>query len=99
MPEWLALPQDPMLRGAFYLACALAAVTLLLMVQVLGLSERARRQAQQRRAFEQQWRPLLAAASLSEQLAAVAGPASSNQRLWLLLLWNRTQRALRGAAR
>ena len=49
MPEWLALPQDPMLRGAFYLACALAAVTLLLMVQVLGLSERARRQAQQRR--------------------------------------------------
>lgn len=99
MPEWLALPQDPMLRGAFYLACALAAVTLLLMVQVLGLSERARRHAQQRRAFEQQWRPLLAAASLSEQLAAVAGPASSNQRLWLLLLWNRTQRALRGAAR
>lgn len=99
MPDWLALPHDPVLRGAFYLACALAVVTLLLMVQVLGLSQLARRQARQRLEFHRQWRPVLAAASLSEQAPAAVAPASSNQRLWLLLLWNRTQRALRGTAR
>lgn len=99
MPGWLALPQDPVLRGAFYLACALAAVTLVLMTQVLGLSQLARRREQQRRAFQQQWRPLLAAASLSEQPPDAVAPVSANQRLWLLLLWNRTQRQLRGTAR
>ncbi|MBZ0330461.1 HEAT repeat domain-containing protein [Halomonas sp. ANAO-440] len=99
---WMSLmPDDPVLRLAIYSALALVALTLLVMVQVLVLSELAGRRERRRRAFVNIWRPQLAMWSLSEPGSVAVGgtPRSKQEQLWFLLLWSRVQRQLRGSAR
>ena len=99
MSAWYDLPADPVLRAAFYLACGLALVTVLIMVQVQVLSQLAVRRQRDRKAFTATWRPILALASLSGQPGEVPAAPTGSQELWFLMLWNRTQRQLRGDAR
>ncbi|MEC9482516.1 MAG: HEAT repeat domain-containing protein [Halomonas sp.] len=99
--EWLTLlPADPVLRLAFLVALALGLLTLLIMVQVLVLSEMASRRQRHRQAFNETWRPRFAMASLGDEASSEAVPAlPRSHRVWFLLLWNRTQQQLRGVAR
>lgn len=99
MPAWFAIAlEDPVLRWAVYVVAALAAVTLLTMVQVLVLSELGARQLARRRHFEESWRPRLAEATSHDQSPPPWAPPEPSERLWFLLLWCRTQRQLRGEA-
>lgn len=93
------LAPDDVLRLALVVAVALAALTLVLMVQVLVLSELSNRQLQLRRRFDAVWRPRLALASVADHPVAHSDAPRPGEALWFLLLWNRTQRQLRGAAR
>lgn len=96
---WAALkPEDAVLQLAFYCVVGLAALTLLVMLQVLLFGEVARLQAKRRQRFNESWRPYFALCSLSDDLPEASTPASRTQQLWLLLQWNRTQMQLRGAA-
>lgn len=96
---WLASAlQDPVLRWALYVIAALAAVTLLTMVQVLVLSELGARRLRRRRSFEAVWRPRLAEATSHSQSPPPWAAPEAGERLWFLLLWCRTQRQLRGEA-
>lgn len=99
MPDWLAIALvDPVLRWAVYVTAALAVVTLLTMGQVLVLAELGSRQLARRRGFDADWRPRLAAATLSDCAPPPWPAPRAQQRLWFLLLWSRTQRQLRGEA-
>lgn len=99
LQAWFALkPEDSVLQLAFYAAAGLAALTLLVMLQVLLFGELAQRQARRRQRFNDEWRPYFALCSLSDELPQASLPASRRQQLWLLLQWNRTQMQLRGAA-
>ncbi|MBD3895130.1 HEAT repeat domain-containing protein [Halomonas sp. ML-15] len=94
-----SLPQDPALRLAVYSAMALALLTLVIMSQVLVLSELASRREVRRQAFIAGWRPHLAAWSMqADERALPAPPRGRRERLWFLLLWSRMQRQLRGMA-
>ncbi len=96
---WLAQqPDDPVLRLAVLTALALGLATLLVMLQVLALAELAAYRERRRQRFDAAWRPCLALRSLSEERGALP-PLKRQQRLWFLLLWNRTQRQLRGEPR
>nr|WP_198034475.1 HEAT repeat domain-containing protein [Halomonas sp. 1513] len=95
-----SLPDDPVLRLAVYSALALALLTLLVMSQVLVLSELAARREVRRQAFIAAWRPHLAAWSMqAEESALPSPPRGRRERMWFLLLWSRMQRQLRGTAR
>ncbi|RMI02203.1 HEAT repeat domain-containing protein [Stutzerimonas nitrititolerans] len=99
MLVWAALkPQDVVLLLAFYCVVGLAALTLLVMVQVLLFGEAAKLQAKRRQRFNDSWRPYFALCSLSDELPEASVPSTRTQQLWLLLQWNRTQMQLRGAA-
>ena len=95
----ISLPEDPALRLAVYSALALALLTLVVMSQVLVLSELASRREVRRQAFITAWRPHLAAWSMQAGDSALpAPPRGHRERLWFLLLWSRMQRQLRGTA-
>lgn len=100
---WLclwSLPGDPVLRLAVWVALGLGLVTLLLMLQVMLLAELALRRERRRTRFNALWRPYLARCSLEPQATDERlPPLRRHQRLWFCLLWLRTQRQLRGAAR
>lgn len=89
---------DPVLRLALFAALALAAISLLVMAQVLLLSQAGARRERRRERFEARWRPLLVAESLG--LPAGSGalpvPAKRAECDWLLRLWNQVQFHLRG---
>lgn len=94
------LPSDPALRLAVYSAMALAALTLVVMLNVLVLAELAARRELRRTAFTRRWRPLLTAWSIGERVEL---PALNQQRkeeqFWLLLMWANLQRQLRGSTK
>lgn len=108
-PEWLCttalgywrvwLPEDTLLRLAVYSALALALATLLVMIQVLILSELSMRRERRRQAFNLLWRPVFAQWSLGSEPDGPLPALAHGQRLWFLLQWNRTQLHLRGSAR
>ena len=91
---------DPVLRVALLAALALAAISLLLMAQVLLLSQLGARRERRRERFEARWRPLLVAESLGLASGPEALPALAGRREcdWLLRLWNQVQFHLRGPA-
>ncbi|UXZ54419.1 HEAT repeat domain-containing protein [Halomonas sp. 7T] len=94
------LPSDPALRLAVYSAIALAVLTLVVMFNVLVLSELAGRRQRRRAAFNARWRPLLTAWSLGERVDLP--PLNSHrdeERFWLLLMWVNLQRQLRGGTK
>lgn len=94
------LPSDPALRLAVYSAMALAALTLVVMLNVLVLAELAARRERRRAAFSVRWRPLLTAWSLNERAALPPlGRRRHEERLWLLLMWANLQRQVRGNAK
>lgn len=100
-PQWLctgATAEDAILQFAFLGAVGLAALTLLLMLQVMLFSEMARHRARRRQRFNERWRPYFALCSLSDELPEATAPRTRNHRLWLLLQWNRTQMQLRGVS-
>lgn len=107
-PAWLCgMPQqalaalqtdDAVLRLALYCVVGLTALTLLVMLQVLLLSEVAKRRARRRQQFNDLWRPYFALCSLADTLPEAAAPPARTQELWFLLQWNRTQMQLRGAS-
>ena len=97
-----ALPDDAWLRWAVLIAIGLAAVSALLMLQVLQLSELAARRRHRRAAFEQRWLPRLAGASLDDAVdgadaQAWTAPARADHA-WFLMAWCQMQYRLRGAA-
>jgi hypothetical protein len=97
MPGWLANAlADPVLRWAVYATAALAAVTVGTMLQVLVLAELNNRRLARRRAFDADWRPRLAEATLFDRAPPPWPAPRAQERLWFLLLWGRTQRQLRG---
>ena len=93
------LPDDPILRLAVYAAMALGGLTLLIMVQVLVVSELAARRERCREAFVATWRPRLVGWTLAEEAPATTPPRRERETLWFLLLWVRLHRQLRGVAR
>lgn len=99
--DWMpAGDSNTVLHLGLAIAVALALLTLLLMLQVLVLSEVSARQQGRRRAFDALWLPRLASTALAEpEHDAMHAAPRGRERLWLLMLWNRTQRQLRGAAR
>jgi hypothetical protein len=91
---------DPVLRFALLAALGLATISLLVMLQVLLLSQFGARRERRRERFDARWRPLLVAESLglmsdSETVPALAGRRECD---WLLRLWNQVQFHLRGPA-
>lgn len=92
------LPGDPALRLASQIAIGLALVTVLVMVQVVLISAWARRERRARDAFNLEWRPRLALASLDPTTFPETVRLRGKRRLWWLMLWNRVQRQLRGDA-
>ncbi len=92
------LPADTALRIAAIVAAGLAAVTLLVLVQVLLVSAWATRERRQRDAFNALWRPRLALAGIDHSTFPALGRLRGRRRLWWLMLWNRVQRQLRGDA-
>lgn len=100
---WLAgmvsLPDDPVLRLAVYAAMALGGLTLVVMLQVLVLSELAARRERHREAFVARWRPRLVGWTLAEEAPLGEPPRRGRDVLWFLLLWARLHRQLRGVAR
>jgi HEAT repeat protein len=90
---------DTALHLGLAIALALALLTALLMLQVLVLSEVSARQQGRRRDFDARWLPRLASTALAEPGAEAQAAPRGRERLWFLMLWNRTQRQLRGAAR
>ena len=107
-PQWLCagaartgaapVSEDAILQFAFLGALGLAALTLLLMLQVLLLGELAGHRARRRQRFNDRWRPHFALCSLSDELPEATAPRARGHRLWLLLQWNRTQMQLRGVS-
>ncbi|MBB3331093.1 hypothetical protein BDK63_001972 [Halomonas campaniensis] len=101
--EWVrgvaSLPEDPVLRLAVYSAMSLGGLTLLIMVQVLVVSELAARRERRQVAFVAEWRPRLVGWTLAEEAPATAPPLRRREMLWFLLLWTRLHRQLRGVAR
>lgn len=98
--QWVTtLPEDPVLRLAIYSALALGGLTLLVMAQVLVVSELAARRERQRAAFVAEWHPRLVAWTLDAADPRQHSPIHQGERLWLLLLWARLHRQLRGPAR
>lgn len=93
-----SLPEDPVLRIAVFSALALGGLTLLIMIQVLVVSELSARRERHRQAFISLWRPRLAAWSLTNNDELPSAPRRGEQ-LWFLLLWTRLQRQMRGYPR
>lgn len=93
------VPGDAALAIAAWVAIALGALTVAVLFQVLLLSELSNRQQRLRRQFDAVWRPRLALASVAEHPVSPGDAPAATEQLWFLLLWNRTQRQLRGAAR
>lgn len=92
------LPSDPALRLAVYSAMALAALTLVVMLNVLILAELAGRRERRRSAFSARWRPILTAWSLGERVTLPAlHPRRDEEQFWLLLMWANLQRQVRGS--
>lgn len=102
--EWFTnwstwLPSAPALRLATLVALGLLAATTLVLVQVLLVSAWASRERRTREAFNRQWRPELAKASIDDRaFPHLAPPDTAHEQLWWLMLWNRLQRQLRGDA-
>lgn len=93
------LPPEPTLRLTALVALALLLATLAVLLQVLLVSTWATRERRAREAFNRQWRPELAKASIDERgFPELAPPRDDRRRLWWLMLWNRLQRQLRGDA-
>lgn len=92
------LPADPALRLAAWIALGLAALTVLVLLQVLAISAWATRERGLREAFNRHWRPRLALAGLDEASLGQVPALRGRRRLWWLMLWNRMQRQLRGDA-
>lgn len=93
------LPEDPMLRLAVLAAAGLGALTLLVMLQILVMGELAARRERRREAFVAEWHPRLVAWTLEAANAQQRVSLHPGERLWLLLLWTRLHRQLRGPAR
>lgn len=89
-------PDDPVLRFAVYSAMALAALTLLIMLQVLILTEMASRRERRRLVFTDQWRPRLAAWSMEYGDSLPWPPRGRQEEIWFMLLWLRLRRQVRG---
>lgn len=89
-------PDDPVLRFAVYSAIALAGLTLLIMLQVLVLTELASRRERRRLAFTGDWRPRLAAWSVEHGDALPWPPRGKHEEVWFMLLWLRLRRQVRG---
>ena len=91
---------DPVLEFALLAALALAAISLLVMAQVLLLSQLGARRERRRARFEAQWRPLLVAESLglAPEHELLPVPSKRRESDWLLRLWNQVQLHLRGPA-
>ena len=77
---------------------ALVSASLLMMAQTFAYAQLRARTAARREAFDAFWRPRLVAASLDEEPEPLPAPQNELERIWLLLLWNRLQRHLRGSA-
>ena len=88
---------DPVLKFALLAALALAAISALVMLQVLLLSQSGARRERRREAFETRWRPWLVAESLGlpPTDGALAAPSVRQECDWLLRLWNQVQFHLR----
>ncbi|WP_196778684.1 HEAT repeat domain-containing protein [Cognatilysobacter tabacisoli] len=99
IPANLFAPENAALALAVWVALALGALTVAVLFQVLVLSELSNRQQRLRREFDAVWRPRLALASVADHPVARRDAPAAAEQLWFLLLWNRTQRQLRGAAR
>ncbi|MGQ4877141.1 HEAT repeat domain-containing protein [Billgrantia sp. LNSP4103-1] len=93
------LPDDPVLRAAVYSAMALAVLTLLIMLQVLVLTELASRRERRRQAFHADWRPRLASWSIEHGDTLPWPPRGRREEVWFMLLWMRLQQPMRGSAR
>lgn len=94
----MLLPSEPLLRGVAYVALVLAGLIVLVMLQVLLLSALSTRRQRRRKAFYALWRPQLALASIDDESCPLSPSPQGGYRLWWLMLWNRMQRQLRGAA-
>ncbi len=100
LQELTVMLGDPVLRIAVYSVMALASVTLLMMLNVLVLSELATRRERRRAAFTQLWRPVLTAWSIGEyEKFPPLTQKRQEERLWLLLMWVSLQRQLRGSTK
>lgn len=97
-PLYELAAHDALMRWALVAAAVLALLSLVLMAQVLVLSELAIRGQRRRAAFEAAWRPRLAAASLGELPPAGTQPVRPRERVWLLQAWCHMQYRLRGTA-
>lgn len=86
------------LHVAFVAAALLGAFSLVVMVQVLWIAQAGARRQRRRDAFQERWRPLLAAASLGMDDAGMAVPQGDREKRWWLQLWTRMQATLRGRA-
>ena len=96
---WLAwLPASPLLRAVSLAALLLATTTLLLLAMVVVMAGRAARRRREREDFVATWRPRLAAFAVDASDDADWPPLPAAQRSLFLLLWNRLQQQLRGAA-
>ncbi|MBA2777680.1 HEAT repeat domain-containing protein [Billgrantia kenyensis] len=89
-------PEDPVLRFAVYSAIVLAGLTLLILIQVLVLTELASRRERRRLAFTGHWRPQLAAWSVEHGDALPWPPRGRQEEIWFMLLWLRLRRQVRG---
>ncbi|MCM2335220.1 MAG: HEAT repeat domain-containing protein [Pseudomonas sp.] len=93
------MPDNPALALGLWVAIALGALTAAVLLQVLVMSDIANQQQRRRRGFDAVWRPRLALASVADHPVSPTDAPAAAERLWFLLLWNRHQRQLRGAAR
>src|SRR5690349_9090747 len=89
----------PVLHVALVAAAILGAFSLLVMVQVLLIAQASARRKRLRDAFQERWRPRLAAASLGiDEAPAAAAPQGDREKRWWLQSWTRMQATLRGQA-
>ena len=72
------------------------AISLLLMLQVLLVSQASSRRQRRRAAFDAHWRPLLAAEALAIGAGTLVAPDRDPERRWWLQLWTRLQTTMRG---
>src|SRR5690606_4193433 len=88
---------DPVIKFALVTSLILVSASLLMMAQTFAYAQLRARTAARREDFDARWRPRLVAASLDDEPEPLPAPENELERTWLLLLWNRLQRHLRGS--
>lgn len=89
---------DALLHVALYAAGALGILSLLLMLQVLVVTQASTRRQRRRNTFQARLRPLLAAEALGIGEPGLEAPAQERERRWWLETWNQMQATMRGAS-